>query len=148
MICTLLVTHCLQFECLSLPGIHQYLSLLDDLDVFPSLRDSSGRVISLPPITNSNLTKISQETRDIFVEVTSGKKLQVAKTVADQIIQDSLLLLGRDEDTTPDLSTLAIEQVKVVDRQGNLKVVYPSKTDLLFSSTSVGGDVRVIRPVT
>lgn len=33
--------------------------------------------------------------------------------------------------------TLNVEQVKIVDEDGNLKVVYPSKTDLVFSDKRI-----------
>ncbi len=60
-------------------GVHQYLKLLKS-DAYACLVDSRGLVISFPPITNADLTKIGEETKDIFVEVTSSTKLQVNKT--------------------------------------------------------------------
>lgn len=39
-------------------GIHKYLYLLDKKTVFACLEDSEGNVISLPPLTNGDLTKV------------------------------------------------------------------------------------------
>lgn len=52
-------------------GIHKYLYLLEGKSVFPCLLDQSEQVISLPPITNSDVTKMSPSTEAMFVEVTS-----------------------------------------------------------------------------
>ena len=60
----------------SVSGVHQYLKLLKG-DAYACLEDAKGRVISFPPITNCDGTKICESTRDILVEVTSGAKLQV-----------------------------------------------------------------------
>lgn len=39
-------------------GIHKYLYLLERLPVFACLEDGEGAVISLPPLTNAELTKV------------------------------------------------------------------------------------------
>lgn len=39
-------------------GIHKYLYLLEKQDVFSCLEDGEGNVISLPPLTNGDLTKV------------------------------------------------------------------------------------------
>ncbi len=57
--------------------MHNYLKLLKG-DAYACLVDSRGRVVSFPPITNCEGTRISDSTRDLFVEVTSGLKLQVS----------------------------------------------------------------------
>jgi hypothetical protein len=33
--------------------------------------------------------------------------------------------------------TLTVQQVRVVDKEGNLKVVYPSRTDLVFEDNTI-----------
>ena len=43
-------------------GIHKYLYLLEGKPLFPCLLDASGQVISFPPITNSDITKMSVNT--------------------------------------------------------------------------------------
>lgn len=39
-------------------GLHRYLHLLDGQDRYPCLVDADGDVISFPPITNSEKTKV------------------------------------------------------------------------------------------
>lgn len=52
------------------------------------LRDSSGQVLSLPPLINGAATAISADTTDIFVEVSSTSSLEACKRMAG-------LFLGR-----------------------------------------------------
>lgn len=40
-------------------GIHKYLYLLEGKEQFACIEDSLGNVISLPPLTNGDLTKVS-----------------------------------------------------------------------------------------
>lgn len=77
-------------------GIHKYLYMLEKKDTFACVEDGEGNVISLPPLTNGELTKvrfalncckkpvnvfvfqITTETTNVLIEVTSntsvGKK--------------------------------------------------------------------------
>ncbi|NXJ80518.1 LRC47 protein, partial [Trogon melanurus] len=147
-------------------GLHKYLQLLDGKDNYPCLVDAEGVVISFPPITNSEKTKIRKDTRDLFLEVTSDTSLQMCKDVMDTLILKIAELnrstLENEEDSGSDNesdalcgpvnlhpgqnaqpmnSPLVVEQVRVVDTDGNLKVLYPSKTDL----TTVSSLLTVIR---
>ena len=48
----------------------RYLNLLQDKEKFAFVRrQSDDSIISLPPLTNSDVTKISRSTTDVFVEV-------------------------------------------------------------------------------
>ncbi|KAI5610340.1 leucine-rich repeat-containing protein 47 [Silurus asotus] len=128
-------------------GLHKYLQLLDGKDLFPCLVDADGHVISFPPITNSDRTKIKKTTRELFLEVTSSTSLQTCKDVMDTLIikmaELNKFTFDNREETCSDDETashpatdglasaeLSVVQVKVVDMEGNLKVLYPSKTDL------------------
>nr|XP_021137606.1 leucine-rich repeat-containing protein 47 [Columba livia] len=145
-------------------GLHRYLQLLDGKDNYPCLVDAEGAVISFPPITNSEKTKVRKDTRDLFLEVTSDSSLQICKDVMDTLIlkiaelnrstlenkeesgsdNESDALCGPvdlDQNTQPRNVPLALEQVRVVDTDGNLRVLYPSKTDL----TAVSSLLTVIR---
>ncbi|XP_015152579.1 leucine-rich repeat-containing protein 47 [Gallus gallus] len=139
-------------------GLHRYLQLLDGKDNYPCLVDAEGVVISFPPITNSEKTKIRKTTRDLFLEVTSDTSLQICKDVMDALILKIAELnrftlenkeegSGSDDESdalcgpvnvNPNQNTqqpLVVEQVRVVDMDGNLKVLYPSKTDLATVSS-------------
>lgn len=53
------------------PTGKKYASLLEGKKLYPVLKDSEGKILSMPPIINSKLTgKVSEETKDIFMEVT------------------------------------------------------------------------------
>lgn len=124
-------------------GIHKYLLLLKGKSRFPCLTDAAATVISFPPITNSENTKISEETKDLFLEVT-GESQPTCKKVMDSLIHGMLKLgLGadcKDKNDAPLPNTLQLEPVKVVDPEGKLYVVYPSKVDLIFDDIKLTRD--------
>ncbi|NWS43794.1 LRC47 protein, partial [Probosciger aterrimus] len=143
-------------------GLHRYLQLLDGKDNYPCLVDAEGVVISFPPITNSEKTKIRKDTRDLFLEVTSDSSLQICKDVMDTLILKIAELnrstlenkegSGSDNESdalcgpaalnpSQNAQPMVVEQVRVVDTDGNLKVLYPSKTDL----STVSSLLTVIR---
>ncbi|XP_066493906.1 leucine-rich repeat-containing protein 47 [Tiliqua scincoides] len=145
----------------NISGLHKYLQLLDGKENYPCLMDSEGTIISFPPITNSEKTKLGRTTSDILLEVTSATSLQICKDVMDTLILKMAELKkftmenkdgepGSDnepndilqhENTGPEGVSenppLLLEQVRVVDMDGNLKVLYPSKTDLATVSSLV-----------
>ncbi|KAK3084742.1 hypothetical protein FSP39_018200 [Pinctada imbricata] len=142
----------------TLSGIHQYLELLRDKTQYPCLMDKEGVVISFPPITNSDVTKMSPTTTDLLVEVTSSTSLDICKKVMDELLIRMMEMdLGAvhskskdssdEEEETSEAAAMAtrtqkklvVEQVKVTDMEGNLRVIYPSRTDLVTS------DIKVIR---
>jgi phenylalanyl-tRNA synthetase beta chain len=49
----------------------QYGHILDGFDRYPLIVDSIGLVLSLPPIINGQATKVNDECRNLFVEVTA-----------------------------------------------------------------------------
>lgn len=113
-------------------GVHKYLYLLSSSTKYPCLFDSAGKVISLPPITNSEVSKISEETTSMFIEVTSSSGIDVARKVMDIILKEVVLLFGKD---------ITVQQIKSIDVDGNLKYVYPSRTDLNFDD----GIIKTVR---
>uniref|UniRef100_A0A673TFR7 B3/B4 tRNA-binding domain-containing protein n=1 Tax=Suricata suricatta TaxID=37032 RepID=A0A673TFR7_SURSU len=150
-------------------GLHRYLHLLDGKESYPCLVDADGDVISFPPITNSEKTKVKKTTSDLFLEVTSAASLQICKDVMDALVlkmaeiqkqtvesqEDGSLsdteadaLSGQLPDSGADAgaekagpASLVVEQVRVLDEDGPLRVVYPSKTDLGLA----GPHVTVVR---
>ncbi|XP_044066910.1 leucine-rich repeat-containing protein 47 [Siniperca chuatsi] len=130
-------------------GLHKYLQILQDKSLYPCLVDAEGHVISFPPITNSEKTKIKKTTKELFLEVTSAVSLQTCKDIMDALIVKMAELnkftaehqeeAGSDGEgdgpqepaaSRETSSELIVQQVRTVDHDGNLKVVYPSKTDL------------------
>ena len=78
--------------------------------------------------------QIRAEKLDVMLEVTSPIDLATCKSVMDNLIS-KLLEAGLPSIPTEDCATegkqvLLIEQVRVVNSDGQLKVVYPSRVDL------------------
>jgi len=138
--------------------IHKYLDLVRNKNTFACLVANAGsdteEVISFPPITNSDGSKISPTTTSIFLEVTSSTSLDAAKRTMDALIKD-MLLLGLTKGSYDNVMTdsndvdevaasmremsiegkalvLKVRQVRVIDKEtGSLRTVYPSNVDLL-----------------
>ena len=60
--------------------LKKFLHIIEDSPVYPVFYDQKRTVLSLPPITNSDATKISQNTKNCFIEVT-GTDLTKCKIV-------------------------------------------------------------------
>ncbi|KAG5838728.1 hypothetical protein ANANG_G00226660 [Anguilla anguilla] len=141
-------------------GLHKYLQLLDGKENYPCVVDAQDHIVSFPPITNSEKTKMRKSTAELFVEVTSSTSLQICKDVMDALIVKMAELnkftfehkeeVHSDGESDPvaepaaepapsemTSSELVVQQVRVVDTDGNLKVVYPSKTDLASDATNL-----------
>lgn len=143
-------------------GIHKYLYLLKGKSRYSCLLDGEGHIISFPPITNSERTKLTEETNNLLIEVT-GESQPTCKKVLDALLHSMVKLgLGADgnnghdekKDAVNDITDgvekmkmaadvkphlLHVEPVKVVDSEGKLYVVYPSRPDLLFD------DINIVR---
>ena len=69
----------------------KYGHLIKNSEKVPVILDSKGHTISFPPIINSELTKISKNTRNLLVEVTAIEKNAAEDTLAviANILQDA-----------------------------------------------------------
>ena len=57
--------------------IGRYLHIIRDFPVYPVIHDANRTVCSLPPIINGNHSKISVNTRNIFIEMTATDKTKL-----------------------------------------------------------------------
>ena len=48
----------------------KFLPIIEDFPQYPVFYDQEGKVLSLPPIINSEATKITLDTKNVFVEIT------------------------------------------------------------------------------
>lgn len=62
-----------------------YLPIIRDSPVYPVIHDANGVVLSLPPIINGDHSKISVDTKNIFIECTATD-LTKAKIVLDTVV--------------------------------------------------------------
>ncbi|CAL7944431.1 unnamed protein product [Xylocopa violacea] len=120
-------------------GIHKYLYLLEGKPMFPCLLDSLEQVISFPPITNSDITKMSVNTEAMLIEVTSATSYHICRNVLDQFLKELVTLgfVSSPQEETSNYHNLVVEQVKIVDIEGNMKLLYPSRADLNFEENLI-----------
>ena len=71
-----------------------YARLLAGFSRYPLLEDEQGQVLSLPPIINSEQTRLTRTSRDFFLDVTGTEERIVAKTL--NMLVTSLAELDRD----------------------------------------------------
>lgn len=57
--------------------LSRYLPIIRDSPVYPVILDSNRTVCSLPPVINSDHSKISVNTRNVFIDVTATDKTKV-----------------------------------------------------------------------
>lgn len=50
--------------------LKKYLHIIEDKPKYPVFYDAKRTVLSLPPIINSDATKISHSTKNVFIEIT------------------------------------------------------------------------------
>ncbi|XP_031429936.1 phenylalanine--tRNA ligase beta subunit [Clupea harengus] len=65
--------------------LRHYLHIIEDEPLYPVIYDSNGVVLSMPPIINGNHSKISLNTKNVFIECTATD-LTKAKIVLDMMV--------------------------------------------------------------
>lgn len=63
--------------------LKKYLGLIENSPKFPVFYDKNRTVLSLPPIINSEATKINLDTKNVFIEMTGTdlNKLKICLAV-------------------------------------------------------------------
>jgi len=79
------------------PKGSSYQHLLAPFPAWPLLSDSNGKVLSLPPIINSEETRVTSRTRNLFVDVTGPDRHAIARALA--VIACGLADLGAKVET-------------------------------------------------
>ncbi|MBM4320495.1 MAG: phenylalanine--tRNA ligase subunit beta, partial [Deltaproteobacteria bacterium] len=82
------------------PKGRAYAHLLAGWELYPLLHDGSGQVLSLPPIINSEQTRVQLQTRGFFIDVTGTERRIVGRAL--NVLVTSLLEL------TPGLELQAV----------------------------------------
>ena len=117
-----------------------YKHLLEKLDRYPLLTDSNGKVLSMPPIINSEDTRVTQKTRNLFVDVTGPDKNAIEKTIA--VMACGLADLGARVETvqivyadgTKEVTPNLKPQLRTIDQQAAERLIgveVPDMTKLL-----------------
>ena len=69
-----------------------YAKIVEGLPLFPLIHDADGNICSFPPIINGELTRVTEETRNILLDVTGIEPRAVA--VAVHIICTAMVEMG------------------------------------------------------
>ncbi|XP_039437746.1 leucine-rich repeat-containing protein 47-like [Culex pipiens pallens] len=133
-------------------GVHKFINLLKG-EVFVFFADEDKKVISLPPLTNCDETKVGPETRHLLLEVTSSVSAECARKVMLALLKGLLLLDVTVTRVAPEgkkkggkgkagggssrvvydkNAELSVEQVRLFDGDGNFHSVFPGKGELEF----------------
>ena len=91
--------------------LSKYLYLLDGLELWPVVRDAKKRVMSMPPIINSDLSKIDLNTRNVFIDCTA---IDYTRAVTAVVALCCAFSIYADEPYTFELVNVAMNgEVKV-----------------------------------
>ncbi len=90
----------------------EYGHLIKSYEEYPLLVDSEGKVLSMPPIVNSEDTKVTEDTKEVFIDITATDPqagLKVLNVVATSIAERGetiglVEIKGTWSGVTPDLT--------------------------------------------
>ena len=114
------------------PKLGKYLYLLDGFDKYPVMMDSNNVIMSLPPIINSQHTKMTLNTHNVLMDVTG---LDYTKC---EIVLNTLVAMFSVYCKEP----FTVEEVKVVTKKTNESKVYPDLKPRVFKA-----DVDYLRTI-
>jgi phenylalanyl-tRNA synthetase beta chain len=89
-----------------------YVPIIKDSPVYPVIYDSKRVVLSLPPIINGDYSKITLDTKDIFIECTATDKTKA------NIVLNTIVTMFSEHCKDP----FTVEQVKVVYPDGTADI--------------------------
>ncbi|XP_048016543.1 phenylalanine--tRNA ligase beta subunit [Megalobrama amblycephala] len=106
--------------------LKHYLHIIENEPLYPIIYDSNGIVLSMPPIINGDHTKISLNTKNVFIECTATDHTK-AKITLDMVV--TMFSEYCEEPFT-------VEEAEVVYPDGRL-CVYP---ELAYRTETLSGD--------
>ena len=131
-----------------------YAHLIDQYDRYPLIMDSEDNILSMPPIINGELTKLTSETRNLFVDVTGTDQQAVERTLniiatsfaesgatiqtMENIYQDETLIRP---DLTPKERTVSVKNaVKLIGIPLTPEIVAESLRKVRFDAEIIDED--------
>ena len=131
-----------------------YAHLIDQYDKYPLIMDSEDNILSMPPIINGELTKLTSETRNLFVDVTGTDQQAVERTLniiatsfaesgatiqtMENIYQDETLIRP---DLTPKERTVSVKNaVKLIGIPLTPEIVAESLRKVRFDAEIIDED--------
>ena len=124
-----------------------YVHIIGKSGLWPVITDANGDVLSFPPVINGELTKVTEKTRNLFIDVTGTNKLAVGQAL--NIIATSLAERGFKLESvdvqgcrTPDLAPTPMKLRRdYVNRLLDLGVTY-GKISKLLARTGISFDAK------
>lgn len=89
--------------------LSRYLHIIKDSQVYPIIYDKNRTVLSMPPIINSNHSKITLDTKDVFIDITATDKTKL------EIVNHIIVAMFSQYCEEP----FSIEPVKIVSPHNN-----------------------------
>lgn len=99
-------------------NLGKYLHIIRDLPRYPVVLDSNRTVASMPPIINSNHSKITLETSNIFIEVTGTDRTKT------EVVINQMVAMFSAYAATP----FEIEPVKIISTHNKQDRICPNVT--------------------
>ena len=94
--------------------LKKYVYMLEGAEVFPILRDAENKVLALPPLINSEYSKISVNTKNVLIDITAHDETKA--NIVLNILVTMFSTYCKDRFT--------VEGVEVIDYKGN-STIYP-----------------------
>ncbi|KAL9121471.1 MAG: hypothetical protein Q9187_001973 [Circinaria calcarea] len=96
----------------------RYLHIIKDSPVYPVIYDAKRTVCSLPPIINSNHSKITTKTRNVFIEITATDRTKV------EIVNNILVAMFSQYTDEP----FTVEPIKIISKHNRESRQVPDLT--------------------
>jgi phenylalanyl-tRNA synthetase beta chain len=106
------------------PKLSKYLYLLDGFDKYPVMVDSKNVIMSLPPIINSQHTKMTLNTHNVLIDITG---LDYTKC---EIVLNTLVAMFSIYCKEP----FTVEEINVVTQKDNKSKIYPDLKPRVFKA--------------
>lgn len=136
-----------------------YAHILENCERYPIILDKNGEVLSFPPIINGQLTALTEQTTNIFIDVTGTDRVVittaltiVATALAERggMLQQVEVVEGKTSMATPDLSPqhneLEISYVQKMLRLADGERICAALRKMGHDATMTGGRVAVASP--
>ena len=116
------------------PKLGKYLYLLEGKEKYPVMMDSNGVIMSLPPIINSQHTKMTLNTHNVLLDITGTDKTKC------EIVLNTLIAMFSCYCKNP----FTVEEINVINYETNEGKIYPDlnprkfKVDVNYLKTITG----------
>ena len=115
------------------PKLGKYLYLLEGKEKYPVMMDRNGIIMSLPPIINSQHTKMTLNTHNVLLDITGTDKTKC------EIVLNTLIAMFSCYCKNP----FTVEEINVINYETNEGKIYPNLTPRKFKV-----DVNYLKTIT